>query len=133
MIKHVLRFFVNYDPITAVDLLDSLMERIQWQQFKATKVEAVPDCWSLRAFINNSAGFYFQAIDSATNGLEVFADHMNSLFARGYAYAQIGEYYSAVTDLERALKLAKDMPRKEEQIQRLLDSVKRRREAMVTS
>lgn len=116
-------FFVYYSPKDAVEALDTFLRDFQWERFTGQRVGSLADCWSLRAYINNSGGYFEDAITAASNGLEVDDKHVNSLHARGYAYIQLDEYINAENDLLRALQLTID-PLKRRQISQLLDTLK---------
>jgi tetratricopeptide (TPR) repeat protein len=118
-------FFVDFRPYEAVSVVDDFLADLGWERFKGTRVAGIADCWSLRAFINNSGGRFDEAVAAATQGLDVDPDHVNSLHACGYAYIQLGEYDQAKVDLERALLLTPD-PVKRRQISRLLDTLRAR-------
>jgi len=109
-----------------VDVLTRLLEGLQWEQYKGTGIEAIADCWSLIAFIQNSSGQHARAYASATNGLEVHPKHVDSLFTRGYALTEQGEYNPAIADLEEALNFTTDAV-KQAQARRRLESVRRRK------
>lgn len=116
-------FFVYYEPVNAVAVIDLAMHKAQWERFIGKKVPRIADCWSLRAYINNSGGYFDDAIDAATKGLRVDGDHVSSLHARGYAYIQPGQYAEAENDLRRALQHAAT-PTKRRQTSGLLDTLK---------
>ena len=118
-------FFSFFRPKDAVDIINATMEQIRWERFVGAKVTRLADCWSLRAFINNSASRFPDAVTAATNGLQVDNNHVNSLHSRGYAYIQQGDYPAAKRDLDRALELA-ETPTKRQQISSLLDTLKSR-------
>lgn len=119
-------YYVARDSILAVATMDDFLKRIQWERFKNSKITALADCWSFRAFMDNgNPRFYQNAIKSATHGLEIDPDHVYSLHARGYAYAQLGKDKEAKADLEKALERVAD-PLKRKQIDRLLKAIKER-------
>lgn len=120
-------FFVFFRPKDAVEVLDGFLRDFRWERFEGQRVAALADCWSLRSFINNSAAFFDDAVEAATNGLRIDNNHVNSLHARGYAYIQLGKYPEASRDLEKALDLAVE-PRKRDQIVRLLETLKVRQQ-----
>ncbi len=117
------RFFVRYQPRDAVEIIDAAMRDVEWERFVGKKAPRIADFWSLRAYINNSAGYFEEAIEAASKGLRADSAHVSSLHARGYAYIQQGKYDEAAGDLGRALELA-DTPTKRRQISGLLDTLK---------
>lgn len=116
-------FFGYYRPKEAVEALDTFLRDFQWERFKGHCVGSLADCWSLRAYINNSGGFFPEALTAATNGLEVDENHVNSLHARGYAHIQLSQYGDAKSDLLRALQLTTDSL-KRRQISQLFDTLR---------
>lgn len=118
-------FFVRYRSLEAVQILEAFLEQFDWQRFRGSRVTILADCWSLRAFINNSAGLYGQAVIAATNGLGIDPDHVNSFQARAYAKTQLGAYPEALEDLQHALTLPAS-PVKRRQLSQLLDTVRDR-------
>ncbi len=116
-------FFVHFRPMDAENALNVFLSNFRWERFQGLRVPKLADAWSLRAFINNSAGLFARAIEAATNGLKVDTDHINALHARGYAYIQTGEYEKAKEDLESAMKLSQE-PGKREQIGKLLKTLR---------
>jgi len=120
-------FFVIWNPTRALRILDEFLKRLNWERFIGSGSVALADCWSLKAYINNSLGFYNDSIKDASNGLKVKSDHVNSLHSRGYAFIQRGEDKNAKDDLEKALKNTED-ERKKAQITQLIEAVKRRLE-----
>jgi serine/threonine protein kinase len=116
-------FFQWYRPKLAVEDLTAILEEFRWSRFKDSRLSRLADAWSLRAYINNSGGFFDDAVEAASNGLIVHPDHVNSLHARAYAYIQLGKYDGARQDLEAAIELTGD-PRKREQLYRLLATLR---------
>jgi tetratricopeptide (TPR) repeat protein len=119
------RFFVYYQPTEAIETLDQILQQIRWERFANVRVTRIADCWSLQAYIHNSAGLFENAVDAASNGLTVDPDHVSSLHARGYAYIQLGRYREAHQDLTRAFDLA-TLPTKRRQISGLLSTLRAR-------
>jgi serine/threonine protein kinase len=119
------KFFMFFRPRDAVEALDRVLDGFGTTRFKGKRVAKLADCWSLRAYINNSAGLFEAAISSATHGLEVDEDHVSSLHARGYAFIQIAKYTDAIKDLERALERTEDS-KKRIQIRGLIETAKSR-------
>jgi serine/threonine protein kinase len=119
-------YYVSRDPPLAVLTMKTFLKSIKWARFKNSRITALADCWSFLAFMDNgNPRFYKDAVESAMHGLEIDPDHVNSLHARGYAYAQLGKDKEAKADLEKALEKATD-PTKRIQIDRLLSAVKER-------
>jgi len=113
-------FFVLYLPVRAIQILDEVTRRLE-----AKKPARLADCWSLKAFIQNSASFWKDAEHSATRGIELDSNHVNSYHARGYARFKLGgreNLERAKDDLEKALGLTAD-DKKKSQIAVLLDAV----------
>jgi serine/threonine protein kinase len=122
--KHT--FFSLFRPKEAVDELTEFLEHFRWERFKDCRFDGLADAWSLRAFINNSAGLFNEAIKASSNAISVNPKHVNSLHSRGYAYIQQGRYEEAERDLTEALNLAEES-HKRAQIRRLLDTIKFRK------
>jgi len=119
-------YFIAIDREHAASILESFLREIRWERFKGSNIAPLADCWSFRAFMSSSdPRFYNDAIESATNGLEIYPDHVNSLHARGYVYAQLGLDEEAKIDLKKALERATD-PTKQKQIGNLLKAIENR-------
>jgi tetratricopeptide (TPR) repeat protein len=108
-----------------MNIIDSFLKDFDWERFKGLHVSILADCWSLRAYISNSGGYFKDAVEAATNGLKVDEKHVNSLHARGYAYIQLGKYNDAKKDLELALEVAAD-PVKRKQLSKLFNTLRAR-------
>jgi serine/threonine protein kinase len=119
-------FFVDLDPTGAVVVLTGLLEILQWERYKKSEIEAIADCWSLMAFIQNSSGLYKSAEASATNGLSVRSKHVNSLFTRAYALTQQGLDDTAIADLEELLRSTTDAT-KQAQARNHIEALRRRK------
>lgn len=115
-------FFRNYLAPLALETLDEFLEKIKWERFKNQRIATLADCWSLKAFINNNRREFSQAIDSASNGLLIDPDHINSLHCRAHANTQSGNYDKAKIDVTKALSLCSD-ENKERQLKNLLATI----------
>jgi tetratricopeptide (TPR) repeat protein len=118
-------FFRNYLAPLALETLDEFLEKIKWHRFKNQRIATLADCWSLKAFINNSKREFSQAIESASNGLLIDPEHINSLHCRAHAYTQSGNYDQAKIDVTKALNLCIDR-NKESQLKKLLATIEER-------
>lgn len=118
-------FFVRYRPKQAVEFLEDFLKHFEWERFEGKEVARLADAWSLKAYINNSGGYFQDAVQAAENGLTVQPGHVNSLHARAYAFIQLEEYAAAENDLLTALELAED-PRKRTQVRQLLSTLYQR-------
>ena len=117
------RYFMMFDGQGALQILDTLLANIKWERFKGSEIAAIADCWSLESFIYNGMGLHGEAVRTATNGLLVDSDHVNSLFAKGSALGSLGRKEEAIKDLELAERTATDAMKKA-QIRRALFALK---------
>jgi tetratricopeptide (TPR) repeat protein len=118
-------FFHYYDAPEAVQVLDKVLETVDWKRFEHKNITDIADCWSLRAYFLNARRGFQEAVDSASKGLLVEADHVNSFHVRAYAYTQLGDYTKAKANLEKALKLCRHYT-KERQLKQLLATIEDR-------
>jgi len=120
-------FFVEYRPIHALQIISNSLKDLNLAENAGSRSEVLADLCSLAGFIENSRGQFSEAMEHASDGLNIHPEHVASLHTRGYALLQLRRLADAKVDLERALELAVS-PRRREQIRKLLLTVRSRQQ-----
>jgi serine/threonine protein kinase len=117
-------YFVQYSPLAGLALLEKVIEK-----YKNQKIRYLADACSFKAFLHNFLREWQSADDSASLGIELDPNHLESYQTRGYARmhrwldTQDAQSLSnAREDFNRALLLTADI-RKRSQIQKYLEQL----------